>query len=55
MGQVVHLTASLATYPETIISLEKAERTFVHAMRDWVASYRQGEDPLPHLCEVMRR
>ena len=54
MGQVIHLTISSAAYPNAINSLERAERTFVQAMRLWFASYRRGDDPVRHLCEVMR-
>jgi hypothetical protein len=54
MGHVSQLTVLSASYPETISSLERTERMFVLAIRGWVAGYRQGEDPLPHLCEVMR-
>jgi hypothetical protein len=54
VGHVIQLPFLSATYPEIISSLESAERTFVLGIRDWLDSYRQGNDPLTRLCEMMQ-
>jgi hypothetical protein len=54
MGHFSQIPPLSFAYPGTIRSLGNAERTFVHAVRGWVAGHRQGGDPLPHLCKLMR-
>jgi hypothetical protein len=54
MGQVIQLAFPSTDYPPTKHALGSAESVFLIAVRWWVADYRQGEDPLPRLCEAMR-
>jgi hypothetical protein len=49
MGQVIHFPLPAASYPTHSADLDKAECVLLLAMRWWVASRREGEDPLPRL------
>jgi hypothetical protein len=55
MGQIIPLNASHPAYPAGTSDLEPAESVLLLAVRWWVADYREGEDPLPRLCEAMGR
>ncbi|MEJ0019615.1 MAG: hypothetical protein WDN25_24295 [Acetobacteraceae bacterium] len=52
MAQVIHLAAP-TSYPGATAALEPAESTLVLAIRWWVADHRQGDDPLPRLCQAL--
>jgi hypothetical protein len=54
MGQVIHIVAPSTAYPDSTNELEPAESVLLLAIRWWVADHRQGEDPLPRLCEALR-
>lgn len=54
MGRVIHIVTSSTAYPDSTTRLEPAESVLLLAIRWWVADHRQGEDPLPRLCEALR-
>jgi hypothetical protein len=54
MGQVIHIVTPSTTYPDSTTGLEPAESVLLLAIRWWVADHREGEDPLPRLCEALR-
>jgi hypothetical protein len=54
MGQVIHIVGPSNAYPDSTTGLEPAESVLLLAIRWWVAGHRQGEDPLPRLCEALR-
>ena len=54
MGQVIHIVTPSTTYPDSTTGLEPAESVLLLAIRWWVADHREGEDPLPQLCEALR-
>lgn len=54
MGQVIHIVSPSTAYPDSTTGLEPAESVLLLAIRWWVADHRQGEDPLPRLCEALR-
>jgi hypothetical protein len=54
MGQVIRIVTPSAGYPATTAGLEPAESVLLLAIRWWVADHRQGEDPIPRLCEALR-
>jgi hypothetical protein len=51
MGQIVAFPAPPTPYPDLTADLDKAECVLLVAIRSWVACYREGEDPIPHLCQ----
>jgi hypothetical protein len=53
VGQIIQLPVVAAGYPETAVALEPPERALLIAVRWWVADFRESEDPLPRLCQVM--
>lgn len=53
MGQVIELTVLQSRYPATTADLDPVESVLLLAIRWWVADYREGDDPLPRLCEGM--
>jgi hypothetical protein len=53
MGQIIRLNVVPAGYPDTSTALDRAERVLLSAIRWWVADFRQRDDPLPRLCDVM--
>ncbi len=54
MGQVIHIVTPSTAYPDSTTGLEPAESVLLLAIRWWVADRREGEDPLPRLCEALR-
>lgn len=53
MGQVIHIVPPSTAYPDCTTELEPAESVLLMAIRWWVADRREGEDPLPRLCEAL--
>ncbi len=42
-------TASILSYPQRAAGLDRSECVLLIAIRWWVATFRQGEDPMPRL------
>jgi hypothetical protein len=53
MGQIIQLFVSPSGYPDISAALDPAECVLLIAIRWWVADFRQGNDPLPRLCQAM--
>jgi hypothetical protein len=53
VGQIIRLPVVAARYPETAAALDPPERALLAAIRWWVADFRERDDPLPRLCQVM--
>ena len=51
MGQLIAFPLPLAPYPDLAADLDTAERALLDAIRWWVESYREGDDPIPRLCQ----
>lgn len=54
MGEVIPFAVHTVAYPASTQDLDPAESVLLLAVRWWVADYREGNDPLPRLCEAMR-
>ena len=54
MGQLIAFPLPLAPYPNLATDLDTAERTLLIAIRWWVESYREGDDPIPRLCQDLQ-
>jgi hypothetical protein len=50
MGQVIFFPVPPTPYPDLTADLDTAECVLLVAVRSWVESYRNGEDPIPQLC-----
>ena len=50
MGQVIAFPVQ-PPYPDTAADLDRAECILLIAIRSWVECYREGEDPIPTLCQ----
>jgi hypothetical protein len=51
MGQVIAFPVPPPPYPDLATDLDKAECVLLIAIRSWVEAYRDGEDPIPRLCQ----
>ncbi|MBN8901990.1 MAG: hypothetical protein BGO51_08930 [Rhodospirillales bacterium 69-11] len=51
MAQIVQLPLPAPAYPAEAAALDRAECVLLVALRWWVAARRDGEDPLPRLCQ----
>jgi hypothetical protein len=54
MGQIIAFPAPPTPYPDRTADLDRAECILLVAIRSWVAAYREGEDPIPQLCEGLQ-
>ncbi|MBN8875036.1 MAG: hypothetical protein J0H67_19540 [Rhodospirillales bacterium] len=51
MAHIVQLPLPAPAYPGEAADLDRAECVLLIALRWWVAARREGEDPLPRLCQ----
>ena len=50
MGQIVAFPVPPTLYPDLAADLDTAECVLLIAIRSWVESHREDEDPIPRLC-----
>jgi hypothetical protein len=55
MGQIIRFPLPASLYPTQAVDLDKAETVLLIAIRWWVASRREGEDPLPRLFQGLEK
>jgi hypothetical protein len=51
MGQIIAFPLPPAPYPDLTADLDPAECVLLSAVRSWVECYRNGDDPIPRLCQ----
>lgn len=51
MGQVIAFPLPSTHYPDSAADLDTAECVLLLGIRWWVESHREGDDPIPRLCE----
>jgi hypothetical protein len=51
MGQIIAFPRPPTPYPDLAADLDKGESILLIAIRLWVESFREGEDPLPALLQ----
>jgi hypothetical protein len=54
MGQIIAFPAPPTPYPDLTADLDRAECILLVSIRSWVAAYREGEDPIPRLCQGLQ-
>jgi hypothetical protein len=54
MGQIIAFPVPPTAYSNVTADLDRAECVLLLAIRSWVESYKQGEDPLPRLCQGLQ-
>jgi hypothetical protein len=53
MGQIIAFPLPPTPYPDLAADLDRAECILLIAIRWWVTSIRQQEDPIPRLCQAL--
>jgi hypothetical protein len=54
MGQIVAFPIPPGSYPDLTANLETADCILLSAIRSWVAAYKEGENPIPRLCQGLQ-